>query len=393
MATETPPVNHTSHWFPDSTTPSLSAFVEQTTNFVQAGTSPATYHEQIVMTTVIAIFGIWSTFGNLVTILAIALHRGMRTKCNLFILSLALSDLISGVVASPLWLYRRTWGFYNWGWGDFLCKLYWGADETTSYCTALHIASFAVLRLIGVKWPLRFEAIKRRTVVILNSILWLTALTFGGFVYTYFYEVAEKGGQDVSSCWPMCSIRISNNGVSQLRIYYTFSSTTFLLLPMFILFVSSVLLVKELYFQKIVKSENRRKKERHAAYQLALISTSFLIGYVPMTSYMLWTTRSTKKQSFGCGFDYWFNVGAYFALRFSECLNPVMYNLASTKMRESSKNVVTTLLTCGKVKKKLRITSKSQERSKSQGSKDHLTVPMNDVTDSFNTRHNGTPKK
>ncbi|CAK8671109.1 unnamed protein product [Clavelina lepadiformis] len=350
------------------------------------GTSPATYTEQIAIATMIAIFGIWSTFGNLVTILAIALHRGMRTKCNLFILSLALSDLISGVVASPLWLYRRTWGFYDWEWGEFLCKLFWFTDESTSYCTALHIASFAVWRLIGVKWPLRFEAMKRKKIAIWLLTLWLVSIIFGGFVFSYFYEVAVKGKEAVSGCWPMCSIRLSHHGVTQHRIYYTFTTTSFLLFPMLVLFASSLLLVKELYFLKVVKSANRRKKEKKAAVQLALISTSFLIGYIPMSSYVMWTTRVTHKYQL---FDYWFHVTAYFCLRFSECLNPVMYNLASTKMKEASKDVLWTLRTCRKSSKEIR--SSRQEISKNPGSpiklrpsqKDQLFVPVNDVTRSI----------
>jgi len=59
----------------------------------------------------------------------------------------------------------RTWGFSDWQWGTFLCKLYWATDETTSYCTSLHIALFAVWRYIGVKSPMSFNYIRKRYVV------------------------------------------------------------------------------------------------------------------------------------------------------------------------------------------------------------------------------------
>ena len=45
--------------------------------------------------------------GNSLTILAITTQKNMMTKCNLFIMSLAFSDLLSAMVASPLWVYRR----------------------------------------------------------------------------------------------------------------------------------------------------------------------------------------------------------------------------------------------------------------------------------------------
>ena len=62
---------------------------------------------QVMIAFFIVVMGLWSTFGNLLTILAIAFHTDMQTKCNAFLLSLATSDLLSGLVASPLWLYRR----------------------------------------------------------------------------------------------------------------------------------------------------------------------------------------------------------------------------------------------------------------------------------------------
>ena len=45
--------------------------------------------------------------GNSLTILAITTQKDMMTKCNFFIMSLAFSDLLSAMVASPLWVYRR----------------------------------------------------------------------------------------------------------------------------------------------------------------------------------------------------------------------------------------------------------------------------------------------
>ena len=47
----------------------------------------------------------------------------LQTISNYFICSLCFSDLFSALICSPLWLYRRTWGFNEWMWGDFLCKL------------------------------------------------------------------------------------------------------------------------------------------------------------------------------------------------------------------------------------------------------------------------------
>ena len=44
------------------------------------------------------------------------------------------------------------------------------------------------------------------------GLLWVLAIIFGGIVFSLFYDIEEKTSNSVSGCWPMCSIRIENNG-------------------------------------------------------------------------------------------------------------------------------------------------------------------------------------
>ena len=70
-------------------------------------------------------------------------------------------------------------------------------------------------------------------------------------------------------------------------------------------------------------------------YDLSLFSASLL--------YFLYANLITLLFRLDCLTDYWFNVGAYLSLRMSECVNPVLYNLASKKMRKASLNVLNNL--------------------------------------------------
>nr|XP_039272998.1 growth hormone secretagogue receptor type 1-like [Styela clava] len=307
---------------------------------------PASHNAQIVITVLIAVLGLWSTIGNLLTILAISMHRNMRTKCNFFIFSLAISDLLSGAIASPLWLYRRTWGFQQWMWGEFPCKLFWFVDESTSYCTAMHIASFAVWRFMGVRWPHVLEKLEKWSVKIWLGVIWVIALVFGGAIFCTFYSVEDRSHMSLESDfarWPACSIKTEDGGVTKHLIYYTFSSACFMLLPMLILFMSSIFIIRELLWYSKVKTSSRKSKERKAVWQLALIAASFLVGYIPMTIYVMWTTR-TKHGDYRL--DYWIHVGAYFCLRMSECFNPIIYNIASASMRKASKRTIHFIRNC-----------------------------------------------
>ena len=54
--------------------------------------------------------------------------------------------------------------------------------------------------------------------------------------------------------------------VEQHKIYYTFSSSTFLLFPMAVLLVASALIVRELRNKKIKKSNQRKKVGKGREY-------------------------------------------------------------------------------------------------------------------------------
>ncbi|XP_077967114.1 growth hormone secretagogue receptor type 1-like [Styela clava] len=100
---------------------------------------------------------------NLLTILVICKYKKLRNLFVYFIFSLCVSDLISAIISTLFW-YRRTLGFDLWEIPDFFCKFFWAADITTTFSTALHIMTFAVLRWIWLKFP--FKKIKTRTALV-----------------------------------------------------------------------------------------------------------------------------------------------------------------------------------------------------------------------------------
>ena len=80
------------------------------------------YATNVAISVVIALFLVVGTAGSLITAIVIGKTKNCHTKANIFIFSLCVSDLISALICSPLWLYRRTWGFEYWKMEEFLCK-------------------------------------------------------------------------------------------------------------------------------------------------------------------------------------------------------------------------------------------------------------------------------
>lgn len=82
------------------------------------------------------------------------------------------------------------------------------------------------------------------------------------------------------------------------------------------------------------------KRHRRTFLQLGLVVASFMIGYIPTSAYLMWTSVTENKS---IEEDYWFGVGSYLCLRFSECLNPLMYNLGSNKLRKATAKFIVRL--------------------------------------------------
>jgi len=58
------------------------------------------------------------------------------------------------------------------------------------------------------------------------------------------------------------------------------------------------------------------------------------LNLVFFAAYEFWSVQPNGNRQQNRITDYWFGMIEYFFLRFSECLNPVFYNLGSAKMRK-----------------------------------------------------------
>ncbi|XP_076822023.1 uncharacterized protein LOC143468592 [Clavelina lepadiformis] len=266
---------------------------------------PFTESDVIITSVFLVTFMVFGIFMNSVTLVVIMTSRTLL-KCifNYFILSLCVSDTISAAV-SWINLYRRTWGFEYFYLSEFVCEFYWGVDIWTSYVTSLHILSFAVLRLIAITRPNTMKRIKPRVVKVWIILMLDAYHVYTIIVYSIFFYIPLVSTLSVS-------IVIGCAIIKQRRTIKVHLSS--------------------------ISAGNRRSKEKHAMLQLSLIITSFLVGYVPFTAFEFYSYGHYNHGPVAIRSDWQFGTAQYICLRFSECLNPIFYNLGSAKMREATKS-------------------------------------------------------
>lgn len=113
--------------------------------------------------------------GNVLTVLVTCGHRDARSTTDLYVGSMAMSDLLI-LLGLPLDLYRL-WRSRPWIFGQLLCRLSHYLSEGCTYCTILHITALTVERYLAVCFPLRAKVlVTRRRVRAVIGALWAFAL-------------------------------------------------------------------------------------------------------------------------------------------------------------------------------------------------------------------------
>nr|XP_039268157.1 growth hormone secretagogue receptor type 1-like [Styela clava] len=287
-----------------------------------------------ILVFLLMIFGILSN-----SLVVIVIQRTRELKKSHFmtiICSLCISDLMSAMI-SPFFWYRRSLGYDIWNLPNFFCELFWAVDIMTSLSTSMHVLSFAILRYIAIQHHSTFVKVSSKIVNIWIACIWLIAFSCGFIPYFIFFE-ADPGVERKKSehSWPACTLKL--DWLKSYNIYVVVGFTVFFFVPMILIVVMSILIAHAVHVHSVTyvvtndqSLDRRMKKKKQAVLQLVLIVVLFFTGYIPYVSYETWSRHHRKADA---AIDHWFCIAQYLFLRASECLNPVVYCLSSSKMRK-----------------------------------------------------------
>ncbi|XDV54618.1 hypothetical protein PO909_022867 [Leuciscus waleckii] len=258
----------------------------------------------------------WTVFLNLLVIISISHFKKLHTPTNLIILSLAVADLLVGLIVMPvdaIKLIETCWYF-----GDTLCDLFMiimGLLISTSICNLVLIA---VDRYVAVCHPLQYpQKITTTKTLISICVCWFFSSTYniGYLISGRYFESSQR--PDV--CHGKCYLIISFSWIyTDLLFSFLLPCTLIIVLYLRIFYVAhqQVKLLNSLIKggKCVTEGSVRRKSERKAAMTLGIIVTVYLLWTTVISSatvtFLIWTlyVNSSLNPLIYALFYRWFKI-------------------------------------------------------------------------------------
>ncbi|XP_048037756.1 trace amine-associated receptor 13c-like [Megalobrama amblycephala] len=291
-------------------------------------------YEYNIMYVFFSLLSAWTVFLNLLVIISISHFKKLHTPTNLIILSLAVADMLVGLIVMPvdaIKLIETCWYF-----GDTLCDLFMiimGLLISTSICNLVLVA---VDRYVAVCHPLLYpQKITATKTLISICLCWFFSSTYniGYLISGRYFESSQKPDM----CYGKCHLVISFSWTFT-DLFFSFALPCTLIITLYLrIFYVAHQQVKLLNSMMkggkcVMEGSVRRKSERKAAMTLGIIVTAYLLCYIPY--YILSVTGTTVISSATMTFLIW-------TLYVNSSLNPLIYALFYRWFKISVKHILT----------------------------------------------------
>ncbi len=127
----------------------------------------------LCLSLVLALLIATSIVGNVLVCIAVATDKRLRKLSNLFLVSLAVADLLVAAVVMPVALLNDL-ALDSWPLGRTFCKVWIASDVMCSTASIVNLCAISLDRYVHIKDPLQYtEWITRTTVPASIAVIWV----------------------------------------------------------------------------------------------------------------------------------------------------------------------------------------------------------------------------
>ncbi|XP_011854852.1 PREDICTED: C-C chemokine receptor type 8 [Mandrillus leucophaeus] len=277
-------------------------------------------NDKLLLAVFYCLLFVFSLLGNSLVILVLVVCKKLRNITDIYLLNLALSDLLF-VFSFPFQTYYQ---LDQWVFGTVMCKVVSGFYYIGFYSSMFFITLMSVDRYLAVVHAV--YAIKVRTIrmgTTLSLAVWLTAI-MATIPLLVFYQVASEDG--VLQCYSFY-----NQQTLKWKIFTNFEMNILGLLIPFTIFMFCY--IKILHQLKRCQNHNKTK-----AIRLVLIVViASLLFWVPFNVVLFLTSLHSMHILDGCSISQQLNYATHVTeiISFTHCcVNPVIYAFVGEKFKK-----------------------------------------------------------
>ncbi|XP_034168025.1 chemokine XC receptor 1-like [Pangasianodon hypophthalmus] len=278
----------------------------------------------IVVPLFFSIVVLLSLIGNILVLVILAYFENIKSLTNIFILNLAVSDLLF-TVGLPFWAC-----YYIWGWtlGDAACKAVCFVFYAGFYSSIVFLMLMTIQRYMAVVYPLS-DWEKGQGFALIPILGWVVSIAVA--LPAPLYSSAMPDPADASELY--CEY---NSFQADLALTYEQNS----------FFVCAFLIMGFCYVRILQTIFKTRTNKRHRTIRLIFcIVVVFYIGWAPYNLVIFLQTLTHLKVKFfiDCDVTHHLDYAEYVSklLAFSHCcLNPVLYVFVGVKFRNYLKEIL-----------------------------------------------------
>nr|XP_023683280.1 neuromedin-U receptor 2-like [Paramormyrops kingsleyae]XP_023683281.1 neuromedin-U receptor 2-like [Paramormyrops kingsleyae]XP_023683282.1 neuromedin-U receptor 2-like [Paramormyrops kingsleyae] len=303
-----------------------------------------------VSLTYLLIFTVGVT-GNLLTCTVIAKHQKMRTPTNLYLFSLAVSDLLVLIFGMPLEIYDM-WQNYPFPFGEGGCYFKIFLFETVCFASILNVTALSMERYIAVMHPLKSRYVMtnqhaRRVITGVWVVSFICAIPNTSLHGIYYLYLPEKVAESA-----ICSLL---KPLWMYNLVIQITTVLFYFVPMTIISVLYLVIGRRLNRENRVPKEKLGGKRtsgatwkihlecdrrRQVNKMLTVVVVVFAICWAPFhVDRLLWSSVSQWTDAMHATFQY-VHILSGVLFYFSSAVNPLIYSLLSTRFRECFRGLV-----------------------------------------------------
>lgn len=266
---------------------------------------------------------------NLLVIISISHFKQLHAPTHLLLLSLAISDLLVGLLVMPVEMIRLV--ETCWLMGDFVCALSYIVGFSLTSASVGNMVLISIDRYTAICFPLHYASIiTRGRVEVCVCLCWAGSILYNGLILKDHLRQPDKH----KSCHGECLVVIDYvSGTIDLVVTFIGPCSVIFVLYARV-FVTAVSQAQALRTRVLPAERVRAKKsERKAARTLGIVILVFLMSFCP------YYYPSLAGQDISNDASPWAAVS--WVLYFNSCLNPLIYAFFYPWFRKAIKHIIT----------------------------------------------------